>query len=39
MQKIFWFSTLDAMRGEKFFGPVWFRPTGETKQTFFKETP
>jgi hypothetical protein len=38
-EKIFWFTTLDGVRGEKFFGPVWLRPVGETKQTFFKETP
>ena len=38
-QKIFWFATLDAVRGKKFFGPVWHRPIGEAKQTFFKETP
>jgi hypothetical protein len=38
-EKIFWFATLDAVRGEKFFGSVWLRPVGETKQTFFKETP
>jgi hypothetical protein len=37
-QKIFWFATLDAARGKKFFGPVWLRPTGETHQPFFKET-
>ena len=37
-QKIFWFATLDAAHGTKFFGPVWLRPIGETKQTFFKET-
>jgi hypothetical protein len=37
-EKIFWFATLDAVRGEKFFGPVWLRPVGETQQPFFKET-
>jgi hypothetical protein len=36
--KIFWFATLDAVRGEKFFGPVWLRPTGETHQPLFTET-
>jgi hypothetical protein len=38
-EKIFWFATLDAVRGEQFFGPVWLRPVGENKQPFFKETP
>jgi hypothetical protein len=38
-EKIFWFATLDAARGKRFFAPVWLRPVGETKQTFFKETP
>jgi hypothetical protein len=36
--QIFWFATLDAAAGEKFFGPVWLRPTEETHQPFFKET-
>jgi hypothetical protein len=36
-QKIFWFATLDAIRGEKFFGPVWLRPVGDTHQPFFTE--
>lgn len=37
-QKIFWFATLDGVHEKKFFGSVWLRPVGETKQTFFKET-
>jgi hypothetical protein len=37
-QKIFWFATLDAARGKKFFGPVWLRPVGDAYQPFFKET-
>ena len=37
-QKIFWFATLDAVRDNKFFGPVWLRPTGDTQQPFFTET-
>jgi hypothetical protein len=37
-QKIFWFATLDAVRGEKFFGPVWLRPEGEHHQPFFNES-
>jgi hypothetical protein len=35
--KIFWFATLDAIRGERFFAPVWLRPTGDTHQPLFKE--
>lgn len=38
-QKIFWFATLDAARGERFFAPVWLRPVGNTHQPLFKETP
>jgi hypothetical protein len=38
-QKIFWFATLDAARGERFFAPVWLRPTEEAHQPLFKETP
>jgi hypothetical protein len=34
-EKIFWFATLDAVRGDKFFTSVWFRPTDEIPQTFF----
>jgi hypothetical protein len=34
-EKIFWFATLDAIRNDKFFASVWFRPTGATPQTFF----
>ena len=36
-QKIFWFSTLDAVRGDKFFASVWLRPTDATQQSFFHE--
>lgn len=38
-QKIFWFATLDAVRGERFFASVWLRPVGDTHQPLFKETP
>ena len=37
-QKIFWFAALDQVHGNKFFGPVWLRPTGDTNQPFFTET-
>jgi Replication-relaxation len=37
-EKVFWFATLDSAKGEKFFGSVWLRPTGETYQPLFKET-
>jgi hypothetical protein len=36
-EKIFWFAMLDEARGEKFFGPSWLRPTGETKQSLFEQ--
>jgi hypothetical protein len=36
-QKIFWFTTLDAAHAEKFFGPLWLRPAGDTHQPFFTE--
>jgi hypothetical protein len=38
-QKIFWFATLDAIRGKNFFSSVWLRPVGDTYQPFLKETP
>jgi hypothetical protein len=34
-QKIFWFSTLDVVRNDKFFASVWFRPTEAAQQTYF----
>ena len=34
-QKIFWFSTLDAVRDDRFFASVWLRPADETQQPFF----
>ena len=36
-QKIFWFAPLGAVQGEKFFGPAWLRPMGNTHQPFFTE--
>jgi hypothetical protein len=38
-EKIFWFATLDAVRGDAFFGPVWFRPAGDNPQLFIQENP
>lgn len=38
-EKIFWFATLDEVRIERFFAPVWLRPTGTIHQPLFKETP
>lgn len=35
--KIFWFATLDDVRGEKFFSPAWLRPTGTTHQSLFEQ--
>lgn len=37
-QKIFWFATRDATRGEKFFGPVWLRPAEHEYKRLFKES-
>jgi hypothetical protein len=36
-QKIFWFATLDTMRAQGFFAPVWYRPTGETPKHLIEE--
>jgi hypothetical protein len=36
-QKIFWFAVLDETRGDKFFDPVWLRPTGDTHQSLFEQ--
>ena len=35
--KIFWFATLEDARGEKFSGPVWLRPEGDTYQPLFEQ--
>jgi hypothetical protein len=37
-EKIFWFATLEAVTGEKFFAPVWLRPVGDNHQPFLNET-
>jgi hypothetical protein len=37
-EKIFWFATLDAATGGKFFGPIWLRPVGDNHQPFLNET-
>ena len=34
-EKLFWFAMLDEVDGEKFFGPVWLRPMGQTQQSIF----
>lgn len=36
-KKIFWFATLDDVRGEKFSSPVWLRPEHETYQSLFEQ--
>lgn len=36
-QKIFWFATLDAVN-DRFFAPVWFRPTEEIQKSPFDIT-
>jgi len=35
-QKIFWFATLDAIREQGFFAPVWYRPVGDTPIPFIE---
>jgi hypothetical protein len=36
-QKIFWFATLEAIRAQGFFAPVWYRPTGDTPKQLIEE--
>lgn len=36
-EKLFWFATLEDTRREKFFKPVWQRPTGDTHQSLFEQ--
>jgi hypothetical protein len=33
-EKVFWFSTLEALRREGLWGPVWLRPSEETLRSF-----
>ena len=37
-EKIFWFSSLDAIERDGPFGPLWLRPRGESPQSFFRRT-
>jgi hypothetical protein len=37
-QKIFWFTTLEAVK-DGFFAPVWLRPAEEIKKPLFDESP
>jgi len=34
-QKIFWFATLESVRCEGIFAPVWLRPHGDARQSLF----
>lgn len=36
-EKIFWFATLDDVRGAKFCGSVWLRPEGDTYQPLIEQ--
>ena len=37
-QKIFWFATLEAVRGKNFFAPVWLRPINNQPTTLIETT-
>src|SRR5262249_1853506 len=37
-KKIFWFTTIDAIRTNGFFAPIWLRPEGDTRHSFFPNT-
>jgi hypothetical protein len=38
-EKIFWFASLDTIRRQGFFAPIWLRPTGESRLPLIKELP
>jgi len=38
-EKIFWFATLESIRGKGLFAPVWRRPTGQDPLPLIKEIP
>ena len=37
-QKVFWFASLEAIRADGFFAPVWLRPTGDERRPFYRNT-
>ena len=38
-EKIFWFTTLDSIGRYGLLGPVWLRPNGDHRESFFLPTP
>lgn len=36
VDKLFWFASMDAVRKEGFFAPIWLRPTGDTRMVLVK---
>jgi hypothetical protein len=38
-QKLFWFTTLGAVRDQGFFASVWYRSTGDTPKQLIEERP
>ena len=38
-EKLFWFTTIEAVRSKGLFAPVWFRPNGEESQSLLSQSP
>jgi hypothetical protein len=38
-EKLFWFATLDSIRSDQIFQPVWLRPTGDEPKPLFETNP
>lgn len=38
-EKIFWFASLEAIHRDGLFGPIWFRPKGDSCDPLIKELP
>lgn len=38
-EKIFWFASLESIRRDGLFAPVWFRPKGQDREPLIKELP
>jgi hypothetical protein len=36
--KVFWFTTMASIDTHGFFGPIWFRPTGDDRQPFLTQS-
>ena len=38
-EKLFWFATLESVRSDQIFQPIWLRPTGDEPKPLFETNP